>query len=224
MSDLYAVQLNPQDGGAGGSLAGSDVGANEQDDQRVRDLHVQDHFFDKDAPATAGSSDCIDGWYRTGPQQIQSLDEGAVGEGGTFTESHTITIPAADAGTFLEAIISAKMEFYYDADTWDVVNDQANIILTAELYIDGLISSMFSEYFIPHLENTGFTWYWELPISFTEILSGYNAGDHTFKINWKWSVAPGFGGHKNANSVGFFIWHEFFKLSRTCITDVDPFD
>ena len=87
MADLYKIDLNadgtapvtPQDGYPNGSLSGSEVGANENDDQRVRDLITQEIYEIKQVinnTVVSGSDGMVyeGGLHRTGYQIVTQLE------------------------------------------------------------------------------------------------------------------------------------------------------
>src|SRR3990167_607790 len=150
MGDLYNINLNPDgtapvtpaDGYPDGSIGGSEVGANEQDDQRVRDLIGQEVFVMKQdinnllvANSSGGS---IISW-------VNLTEVSYVGVWNDFVIGIPVTLLSSGVDQILDLTFGLEVLLTSSALTSILA------VITAYLYIDGNLFNIYDIYREPEV-------------------------------------------------------------------------
>ena len=228
--ELYGIGLDPLNPDLGvpssatpnGSIGGSDVGANERDDQRVRDL-VQQYLEEATTISWLNNlnfngSDIVGGWFYSNWVVAYT---GVGGLAGSYTgPNHTVTAPGGPL------LIEYSASYIADVVDSSGINGEYSVEVQAQLYIDGVFlfqTVVEMDYVIiggaarsPYLLNTmvfrafldpddedgiggGFG------TSQAEQIAACTAGAHTYRVDWDIGAA-------NANTMELQISQELLTV------------
>lgn len=214
--DLYPVNLSPQNPGTSlpgnarprGSIGGSDVGANERDDQRVRDL-IEEYMEEFNIlnqlnllNLNSGGSDTLIAEYYNSANVIiidTGTPSGMIGQVLTGT-TRNITMPGGPVRLTLAAQFAVEN---YEPLVASLPSAQAGVDVSMFLYMDGVLiaaaSASHNMYFTNPGEHMSYTQTVHMEFvlepgkrlvtreagstSAAEITAALAAGDHTFRVD-----------------------------------------
>ena len=213
--DLYRINLDPKGPGSSlpgdvntrGSIGGSDVGANQRDDQRVRDLieeyMEQYQILQQLNLLNISGGDLVGGWLASNWLIVVQNDDPP----GAYTsplvgDNHTITHPGGPL--LLEISARTLLSFNDTAGPAGVYT----ALIYGQLFIDDVfICEATMETHYRYTSGT-YSYYHDLPLTHriyldpddtngigggigttqAEQIAACAAGEHTYRLNWDWFI------------------------------------